>query len=43
MIFDWCNKITTNGLYYVFEFDSMAYDKLKSKKKSKNLHRKANW
>ena len=33
MIFDWCNKITTGGLLNVFEFDSMAYKKLLSKKK----------
>ena len=28
MAFDWCNKITTDGLLNVFEFDSMAYKKL---------------
>ena len=31
MIFDWCNKITTDGLLNVFEFDSMAYKKVLSK------------
>ena len=33
MIFDWCNKIATDGLLNVFEFDSMAYKKLFLKKK----------
>ena len=32
MIFDWCNKIATDGLLNVFEFDSMAYKKFLSKK-----------
>ena len=39
MIFDWCNKIATDGLLNVFEFDSMAYKKLLSNKKVKNLPR----
>ena len=39
--FDWCNKITTDGLSNVFEFDSMAYYKFLSKKNVKNLHRNA--
>ena len=31
MAFDSANKITTDGLVNVFEFDSMAYNKLLSK------------
>ena len=33
MIFDWCNKIATDGLLNVFEFDSMVHNKHLSKKK----------
>ena len=33
MIFDWCNKIATDGLLNVFEFESMAYETHLSKKK----------
>ena len=31
MIFDWCNRITSDGLLNVFEFDSMAYKTFLSK------------
>ena len=34
MIFDLCNKISTDCLLNVVEFDSMAYKKLVSNKKS---------
>ena len=33
MIFDSCNKIASDSLLNVFEFDSMAYKKILSKKK----------
>ena len=33
MMFEYCNNITTDGLLNVFEFESMAYKKLMSKKK----------
>ena len=36
MIFDWCNKIATDGLLNVFEFDSIAYKTLLSKQKVRN-------
>ena len=32
MIFDWYNKIGTDGLLNVFEFDSMSFKKSLSKK-----------
>ena len=30
MIFDWCDKITSDGLLNISEFDSMAYKTLLS-------------
>ena len=37
MIFNWCNKTTTDGLFNVFEFDSMAYNKLLPQKSLKTF------
>ena len=33
MIFYWCNKIATDGLFNVFEFDSMSYKNILLTKK----------
>ena len=42
-IFDWCNKIATDGLLNVFDFDCMANKKHLSQKKVRNPFLKCLW
>ena len=43
MIFDWCNKIATDGLSNVFEFDPMGYRIHLSKKIDIKPSKKCLW